>query len=137
MLLRKIRSVIILLWIKEHWKKKGETDSIFTPQLQRKLMQFRKLWSNLCSPKWISPRRSRVSSLISTFWGGANVFDNVAFKNNKTFGVLNGKIYLVEKVLLKQLCLILINGVPSISLLAWEDVFFGITLKILKGLLLL
>ena len=56
--------VILLSSNKREWIKKWELDSISIPQLQRGLMQFWKLWLNLCSHRWLSLTRSRVISLV-------------------------------------------------------------------------
>ena len=62
-LFRVLRRVILLLSNNRQWRRKWEVDSISIPQLQRGLIRFWKLWLNLCSRRWLSPRRSRVISL--------------------------------------------------------------------------
>ena len=63
-LLRGFTKVILLSSNKAQWSKKGDVDSISIPQIQKGLIQFWKLWLNLYSRRWLSPRRSRVISLI-------------------------------------------------------------------------
>ena len=63
-LLRGFTKVILLSSNKAQWSKKGDVDSISIPQIQKGLIQFWKLWLNLYSRRWLSPRRSRVISLV-------------------------------------------------------------------------
>ena len=63
-LFRVFRRVILLSWNIGQRRKKLDVDSISISQLHRGSLQFWKLWLNLCSRRWLSPRRSRVINLI-------------------------------------------------------------------------
>ena len=124
-LFRVLRRVILLS------SNKGQLLSI--PQLQRRLMQFWKLWLNLCSRRWLSPRRSRVISLIPLWL--------YELKKPLGVGLINLRILLLKipklsafrmarsnlfhsmiadgkKVFLKTLCLMLIRGTQATFLVA-------------------
>ena len=100
---RVLRRVILLSSNKGQWRKKWDVDSTSIPQLQKGLIQFWKLWLNLCSRRWLSPRPNRIISLIllwlqqlkKTSWGGSNKFEDNAFENRKTFSVTNCGIWLL------------------------------------------
>ena len=63
-LFRVFRRVILLSWNIGQRRKKLDVDSISISKLHRGSLQFWKLWLNLCSRRWLSPRRSRVINLI-------------------------------------------------------------------------
>ena len=99
-LFRVFRRVILLASNKGQWRKKWDFDSISIPQLQRGLLQLWKLWLNLCSRRWLSPRESRVINLIPLWLqqlkkplgSGSNKFNDIAFETTQTFSVPNGRI---------------------------------------------
>ena len=107
-----LRKVIFLSSNKAQWRKKWEVDSIFIPQLQGGLIQFWKLWLNLRSRRWFSPRRSRFISLINFKVLLLKVQKRLAFQMVGS-SLFHSIIADGKKVFLKNLRLILISGIPS------------------------
>ena len=84
-----------------------------------------------------------VVTIKKTSWGGSNKFEDIAKTSPSPklsgFRIVGSSLFHSmitdgKKVFLKKLCLILISGISSMFL---EDVFSGITLERLKGLLFL
>ena len=136
-LFRVLRRVILLSSNKGQWRKKWDVDSISIPQLQRGLIQFWKLWLNLCSRKRLSPRRSRVLSLIPLWLQQLKKLLGVGLKNLRIFllkipklsafrmarsSLFHSMIADGKKVFLKKSCLILIKGIQSAFLIALVNV---------------
>ena len=61
--------------------------------------QFWKLWSNLCSRRWLIldevvslPNSFVVVTIKKTSWGGFKKFEDIAFENTQTFSAPNARI---------------------------------------------
>ena len=143
-LFRVLRRVILLSSNKGQWRKKWDVDSISIPQLQRGLIQFWRLRLNLCSRRWLSPRQSRIVSLIPLWLQQLKKPYGVGLINLRILPSKIPKLSALrtagsslfhsmtadgKKVFLKKLCLISIRGIQSTFLVAQEDVFSGIKLK--------